>query len=277
VKTPEDFGVQGERPSHPELLDRLAADFVATGWDVKGLYRRIVTSATYRQSSRVAPGMAERDPSNRLLARGPRFRMPAWMIRDQALAAAGLLLRGFGGPPVRPYQPEGVWEEATFGNKVYRQDHGEALYRRSLYTFWRRIVGPTEFFDSAARQVCVVKPNRTNSPLHALTTLNDITYIEAARALAERAISEAGREPEARVGRAFRLVLARGPGRAEMRVLLDALGRAARGFAADPVSARRFITAGESKRDETIDPVEHAAYAAVCSAILNLDEALTKE
>jgi hypothetical protein len=277
LRTPEDFGVQGQRPSHPELLDWLAGEFVRSGWDAKALHRRMVASATYRQSSRVTPTLAEHDPENRLLARGPRFRLPAWMIRDQALAAGGLLVPRVGGPPVRPYQPGGVWEEATFGNKRYQQDHGEALYRRSVYTFWRRIVGPTEFFDSPNRQVCVVKPSRTNTPLHAMTTLNDTTYVEAARALAQRVIRSAVPSDADRVDRAFRLVLARAPTDDERRVLLGALGRSRREFAADLDAAPRFLAVGESPRDVAIDPVEHAALAAVGSAILNLDEALTKE
>src|SRR5262245_52314216 len=196
VKTPEDFGVQGEKPSNPELLDWLATEFVRTGWDVKAMHRLIVTSATYRQSSRVTPALAERDPQNRLLARGPRFRPPSWMVRDQALAASGLLVRKLGGPPVKPYQPAGVWEEATFGTKKYQQDKGEALYRRSVYTFWRRIVGPTMLFDAAARQVCTVKQVRTNTPLHALVVLNDPTYVEAARALAQRVLTSTGPSDE---------------------------------------------------------------------------------
>ena len=277
MRTPEDFGVHGQRPSHPELLDWLAGEFVRSGWDVKALHRRIVTSATYRQSSRVPAALAERDPENRLLARGPRFRLPAWMIRDQALAASGLLAPRLGGPPVKPYQPDGVWEEATFGNKRYRQDHGEALYRRSVYTFWRRIVGPTGFFDSTNRQVCVVKPSRTNTPLHALTTLNDTTYVEAARALAQRALRSAGPSDAERIDRAFRLVLARAPADDERRVLLGALERSRREFAADPDAAGRLLAVGESPRDAALDPIEHAALAAVGSVILNLDEALTKE
>src|SRR5439155_23775396 len=176
VKTSEDFGVQGERPSHPELLDWLAVEFRQSGWDVKHVHRLIVTSAAYRQSSKVTADLLERDPENRLLARGPRYRMPAFMIRDQALAASGLLVEKLGGPPVKPYQPPGVWEDATFGQIRYEQDHGEALYRRSLYTFWRRIVGPTEFFDSASRQTCSVRSSRTNTPLHAFTTMNDPTF-----------------------------------------------------------------------------------------------------
>jgi hypothetical protein len=277
VKTAEDFGVQGERPTHPALLDWLAAEFVRSDWDMKALHRLIVTSATYRRSSRVSPAQAGRDPQNRLLARGPRFRMPAWMIRDQALAASGLLVRRLGGPPVKPYQPAGVWEEATFGTKRYQQDEGEALYRRGVYTFWRRIVGPTEFFDTAARQTCMVRPTRTNTPLHALTTLNDVTFVEAARALAQRVLATAGPKPGARVQRAFRLVLTRIPTSEETRVLLGAVDRARREFAADRDAAQRFLSVGESPRDQTLDPVEYAAYAAVCSAILNLDETLTKE
>jgi hypothetical protein len=277
VKTSEDFGVQGEKPSHPELLDWLAVEFRESGWDVKALHRTIVTSATYRQTSKVTPALLERDPANRLLGRGPRFRLPSWMIRDQALAASGLLARRAGGPPVKPYQPAGVWEEATFGGKRYQQDHGEALYRRSLYTFWRRIVGPTAFFDTNARQTCIVKPTRTNSPLHALTTLNDVTYVEAARALAQRVMATGGTSPEERIESAFRLVLARRPSAAERHVLLAALVRVKREFSADPAAARKLLSVGESKRDEKLDVIEHAAYTAVCTAILNLDEALTKE
>jgi mono/diheme cytochrome c family protein len=277
VKTTEDFGVQGERPSHPDLLDWLATELPRSGWDVKRMHRLIVTSAAYRQSSRVTAALAERDPQNRLLARGPRFRMPAWMLRDQALAASGLLVRKVGGPPVKPYQPAGVWEEATFGQKGYQQDHGEALYRRSVYTFWRRIVGPTLFFDSAPRQTCVVKPTRTNTPLHALTTLNDTTYLEAARVLAERVLTQASPTAEERVRLAFRLVLARAPTAEEMGVLLASLNRVRSEFAADPAAAKKLLAVGESKRNEKLDVVEHAAYSALCSVIFNLDEAVSKE
>jgi hypothetical protein len=276
VKTSEDFGVQGETPPHGELLDFLATRFVETGWDAKALHRLIVTSATYRQSAKVPSAMAERDPANRLLARGPRFRLPSWMLRDQALAASGLLVRTVGGPSVKPYQPAGVWEEATFGTKRYQQDKGDALYRRSLYTFWRRIIGPTEFFDSAPRQTCIVKPTRTNTPLHALTTLNDVTYVEAARALAQRVLRTAS-SPESRLDLAFRRVLARRPSAEEKVVLLAAVARIRSQFAAEPAAAKKFLAAGEAKRDERLDPIEHAAWAAVCLAIFNLDEALTKE
>jgi hypothetical protein len=275
VKTTGDFGVQGEKPSHPELLDWLAADFVASGWDVKRLCKLIVTSSTYRQSSKVSPTVQERDPENRLLTRGPRYRLPSWMIRDQALAASGLLVERRGGPPVNPYQPAGVWEEATFGTRQYRQDHGAALYCRSLYTFWRRIVGPTMFFDSASRQVCTVKQPRTNTPLHALVTLNDVMFVEAARAIAERVLTKAS--PSQRVDLAFRLILARGPSAEEERIMQASVGRLHSEFLRKPMAALRLLAIGESRRDEALDPAEHAAYTVLCSTILNLDEALTRE
>ena len=276
VKTTEDFGAQGEFPKHPELLDRLAAEFRDSGWDVKRLIRLIVTSATYRQSSRVTKEWIERDPDNRLLARGPRFRMPSWMIRDQALAAGGLLASQIGGPPVKSYQPSGVWEEATFGNKKYVQDHGEALYRRSLYTFWRRIVGPTMFFDTPSRAVCTVKPTRTNIPLHALATLNDVTHVEASRAMAQRILMAAATDDQ-RVNAAFQLVTARLPADGERAVLLAGLKRAQAKYATAPEEAKKFLAVGESKRDDSIDATEHAAWTVVCLTVLNLDEALTKE
>ncbi|HWB09347.1 MAG TPA: PSD1 and planctomycete cytochrome C domain-containing protein [Pirellulales bacterium] len=277
VKTPEDFGVQGERPVHPELLDWLAAEFVESGWDVKRLCRLIVTSSTYRQSSRVSPALLERDPDNRLLARGARFRLPSWMIRDQALAAAGLLIGRMGGAPVNPYQPGDLWADITFDRKHFQQDHGEALYRRSLYTFWRRIVAPSLFFDSASRQICTVKHLRTNSPLHALTTLNDVTYIEAARAVAQRVLTGRAVEPSERIAAVFRLVLTRRPTAEELSLLTASLERLKREFAADPQAAARFLAVGEAKRDESLDAVEHAAYTALASEVLNLDEALNKE
>jgi mono/diheme cytochrome c family protein len=276
VKTVEDFGVQGERPDNQELLDLLATEFVASGWDVKKLCRLIVTSAAYRQSSRVTPALAERDPQNRLLARGPRLRLPSWMIRDQALAASGLLVDKPGGPPVKPYQPAGIWEEATFGGKQYKQDKGEALYRRSVYTFWRRIVGPTLFFDTAARQTCTVKQTRTNTPLHALTTLNDVTFVEAARAMAERLLAAEGNDDQ-RIERAFRLVLARKPKAEELEILRGGLKRLRGQYAADAAAAKKLLAVGESKRDDKLDVTEHAAFTGLCNLILNLDEALTKE
>ncbi|MBL9166546.1 MAG: DUF1553 domain-containing protein [Verrucomicrobiales bacterium] len=277
VKTAEDFGIQGERPEHAQLLDWLAMEFIESGWNVKHLCRIIVDSATYRQSSQAAPGSYERDPQNRLLSRGPRFRMPSWMIRDYALASSGLLELRTGGRPVNPYQPPGVWEEATFGAKKYKPDTGEALYRRSLYTFWRRIVAPTLFFDTASRQVCTVKQPRTNTPLQALTTLNDVTFVEAARALAERIIKESGPDPTRRIQAAFRRILGRVPTNAEADILLKAVTRHQTELPRDPTAAERLLSLGESKRDLSLPAVDHATWTLVCSTLLNLDEALTKE
>ena len=276
VETADDFGVQGKKPSHPELLDWLATEFVRAGWDVKAMHKLIVMSATYRQSSRVTPAMVEKDPDNRLLARGARHRMPSWMLRDQALALSGLLVDKPGGPPVKTYQPPGIWEEATFGNKKYVQDKGEALYRRSLYVFWRRIVGPTMFFDTANRQNCTVKSPRTNTPLHALVTLNETTFVEAARALAERVLL-ASPDADARIENAFRLATARKPAAAEKKVLAASLARLQREFTTDKDAAAKLLKVGESARNEKLDASEHAAWTVLCSLLLNLDETVTKE
>ncbi|MGI8603412.1 MAG: PSD1 and planctomycete cytochrome C domain-containing protein [Verrucomicrobiales bacterium] len=278
VKTAEDFGVQGERPSHPELLDWLAVDFVESGWDLKQLHRLIVTSAAYRQASQVTAALAERDPGNRLLARGPRFRLPSWMLRDQALAVSGLLVEELGGAAVKPYQPPGVWEDATFGQIGYQQDRGQALYRRSLYTFWRRIVAPTMFFDVASRQTCAVKTGRTNTPLHALITLNETTFVEAARHLARQLLLDPNRgTDERRLSQAFRACTARTPSIEEMRLLVSALDRLRRNYFADPQAAEKLINVGESKPPPSLAPVELAAWTGVCSMLLNLDETLNKE
>ena len=240
------------------------------------MVRLMVTSAAFRQSSKVSPQLSERDPDNRLLARGPRYRLPSWMLRDQALAASGLLVTKTGGPPVRPYQPSGVWEEATFGNKRYVQDKGENLYRRSLYTFWRRIIGPTMFFDNTPRQFCTVKTVRTNTPLQALAMLNDVTFVEAARTLAQGVILT-DKSADARLDLAFRKMLARSPSDRERIVLKESLERMRTEFGADLDGARRLLKIGDSPRDEGIDPIEHAAYLGVCSLILNLDETLNLE
>ncbi len=277
VKTPEDFGVQGERPSHPQLLDWLALEFIKSGWNVKALHQRIVLSATYRQTSRVTPALRERDPKNRLLARMTRQRLPSWMIRDQALFISGLLVEKRGGPSVKSYQPAGVWAEATFGKKKYTRGKGEDLYRRSLYTFWRRIIGPTIFFDESKRQTCQVRRSRTNTPLHALIILNDTTYIEAARALAQRALKEADANDTARVTHAFRLATARPPKPKESAVLIQSLQKLRATYAKDKAAANALLTIGDSKRDEKLNPTDHAAYTVLCNMILNLDEVITKE
>jgi hypothetical protein len=275
VRTPEDFGVQGEPPTHPELLDRLATDFVRGGWNLKALHRRIVTSATYRQSSRARPELLERDPDNRLLARMPRPRLGAFALRDQALAISGLLVEKIGGPPVFPYQPPGLWEEFSFGKIVYKQDKGENLYRRSLYTFWRRTVAPPNMFDTASRQVCTIRPARTNTPLHALTLLNEIAFVEAARATAQRVLLAVG-PTEARIALLFKSATARTPTAAEAAVLTGALERLRGQFRADPAAAAQLISVGESPRDPKLDAVELAAWTGLANLVLNLDEVVSR-
>lgn len=275
VKTTEDFGTQGEQPSHPELLDWLACEFVESDWDVKHLVRLITTSSTYCQSARVSAELFQRDPENRLLARGPRMRMPSWMIRDHALAVSGLLVGRIGGPPVKPYQPEGVWAEASFGNKRYTQDHGASLYRRSLYVYWRRIVGPTMFFDTAKRQTCSVKSSRTNTPLHALVTLNDTTYVEAARAMAIDVMESVGDKTE-RVGLAFRRATSRKPSEETRNVLAQRLDNLLEHYRDDTDAARELVRVGELATGAEMDGPELAAYSALCLMLLNLDEALNR-
>jgi hypothetical protein len=277
VKTAEDFGVQGEKPSHPELLDWLAREFVESGWNVKHIHKLIVTSAAYRQASQVTAAAFERDPDNRLLARGPRYRLPSWMIRDQALAVSGLLVDKIGGKPVKGYQPDGIWEEATFGQIRYDQEHGEALYRRSLYTFWRRIVGPTMFFDVANRQTCTVKTARTNTPLQALVTLNDVTYVEAARVLAERLLLADSADDAARITAAFRRVVSRPPQPRELAIFAQRLAALREAYAADEAAAKRLIAVGESKPDAKLNPAELAAWTGLATILLNLDETISKE
>ena len=277
VETTEDFGRQGSRPTHPELLDWLATHFVDSGWDVKALHKLIVMSATYRQTSRASAEPSEIPNPKSQIANFPRSRMPSWMLRDQALAVSGLLVEKKGGPPVKPYQPDGIWAEATFGKIRYVPDEGDALYRRSLYTFWRRIVGPTMFFDSAKRQTCEVKPIVTNTPLHALTTLNETLFVEAARAMAERVMTGGGATPEERLTYAFRLVTARCPSAEELAILVRRLERLEEHFAAHREDAAKLLSVGDSPRDESLDPTEHAAYATLCNLLLNLDETMTRE
>lgn len=277
VKTAEDFGVQGEKPSHPELLDWLAREFVESGWDVKHLQRLIVTSAAYRQLSKVTPALAERDPENRLVARGPRYRLPSWMIRDQALAASGLLVEKIGGKGVKGYQPAGIWEDATFGQIRYDQEHGDALYRRSLYTFWRRIVGPTMFFDVANRQTCTVKIARTNTPLHALATLNDVTYVEAARGLAQRVLLGPMADDAGKVTEAFRRATARVPKPAELEILASRLAALRLTYSQNEDAAKKLLAVGESKPDPKLPPAELAAWTSLATILLNLDETISKE
>ena len=276
VKTSEDFGVQGDPPSHPELLDWLACEF-ENDWNVKRLHRLLVTSAAYRQSSRVTPEILEIDPNNRLLTRGPRHRLNSLAIRDQALALAGMLIEEQGGPPVRPYQPAGVWAAFSLDQITYEQQHGENLYRRSVYTFWRRSVGPTNLFDTPNRQQCVVRQARTNTPLHSLVIWNDVTYVEAGRLFAERMMREGGDTPAERIAWAFRCATARQPNDRELAVLTAAYERTHAAYEQDHQAALALLDVGEFPSDPTLDAVDLAAYTGVASIILNLDETISKE
>ncbi len=293
VKTVEDFGAQGELPSHPELLDWLAVEFRdgandRTGewanhlktWSVKTLLRTIVLSATYRQSSKVTPQLIQRDPDNRLLAHGSRYRLPAEMIRDQALFVSGLLVEKRGGASVKPYQPEGLWKDMTFSNMTnYGQAKGEGLWRRSLYTYWKRtVLNPGMLvLDATAREACTVREARTNTPLQALNLMNDVTYIEAARMLAERMLKEGGTTSEKRLAWAFRAITSRPPDQQERQVLLANFEAQLTFFRAHPKEAEKLLAMGEKRNDPKLSPAEVAAYATTASLILNLDEVITKQ
>lgn len=281
VRTAEDFGSQGEPPSHPELLDWLASEFISSGWDMKSMLRLLVTSATYRQSSKLTPAAHKRDPENRLLARGPRFRLQGEFVRDQALAASGLLVSKIGGPSVKPYHPAGLYEQVTegTGTTVYVPGKGEDLHRRSLYTYWKRSVpNPAMLlFDAPFRETCTLRRPRTNTPLQALNLLNDPTYIEAARLLAQRMMLEGGATIESRLTYGFRLVMARRPRPAEMTILKRSLERSLREFQADPAGAESLLKVGEATTDATLNATELASYTLLASSMLNLDETVTKE
>jgi hypothetical protein len=278
VKTVDDFGSQGEWPVHPELLDWLAVEFMESGWDVKAMQRLIVTSAAYRQSSTITPALIEKDPDNRLLARGPRLRLGPEAIRDQALVVSGLLVEKVGGPSVKPYQPAGLWQELS-GDRGYVQSKGGDLYRRSLYTYWKRTVPPPYMmnFDSPNREQCAVFENRTNSPLQALDLMNEVTFLEASRKMAERMMTEGGTTPQSRIAYGYALVLARPPATLSAEVLARAFDRFAAGFRGDGKSAAAFLHVGESPVRADLDASELAAYAGVASLILNMDEAITRE
>jgi hypothetical protein len=245
---------------------------------MKAMLRTIVTSATYRQSSRVSKELLQRDPENRLLSRGPRFRLSAETIRDQALAAGGLLVERLGGPSVKPYQPAGLVKELT-GTEDYVQDHGPSLYRRSVYTYFKRTVAPPTMvtFDAAGRETCIVRETRTNTPLQALALMNEVTFVEAARVLAQRIMREGGTTPQERITLAFRLATARRPKPVELSALVDAFQRSLQEFQNDRPAALRLIGSGEFPRDPELDVSESAAYTTVTGLILNLDEAITKE
>jgi len=279
VKTSEDMGVQSEYPQHMELLDWLAIEFQESGWSMKTMHRMIVTSATYRQSSRVTAEHLVKDPENRLHARASRFRMPSMILRDVALAASGLLNTKVGGKPVYPYQPDAIWESLAITKErdfTYPTSKGPDLYRRSLYTFWRRTVAPANMFDVANRRICVVRTGLTCTPLHALTTLNDPTWTEAARVLAEVCI-QTETKIEDQLTLAFRRVVARKPTENDLKSLRKMYDRQLAVYEADEKAATQLISVGESPRDEKLDPVKHAALSNVCLGIFNLDEALNRE
>lgn len=279
VKTTEDFGAQGEPPFHPELLDWLATEFVRTGWDIKRLERLMLTSATYRQQARVPAALRERDPENRLLARGPRFRLDGEAIRDTALAVSGLLVEQIGGRSVKPYEPPGLWEAVSFNNsQKYVPEPGEAQYRRSLYTYWKRQSPPPNMllFDAPTREYCVVRRPRTNTPLQALVLLNDPQFVEAARAFAQRMLLEGGDSVESRLRFGFRLVTGRTPRTAELRVLADALREHRRGYTQSPESAEQLLKVGSFQPKAGVDRGELAAWTTIASMLLNLDETVTK-
>jgi len=276
VRTTEDFGVQGEQPTHPRLLDWLATEFVQSGWNVKHLHRLIVTSTAYRQSSAMTPAQLERDPQNRLIARGPRIRMSAQAIRDQALSLASLLVERIGGPPVKPYQPPNVWADFSFGRIIYKRDAGESLYRRSLYTFWRRSMKPAMFFDNPARRVCSVRHNRTNTPMQALNLLNDTTYVEAARCFAEQLLRQPGSDAE-HLTRALTMATGRPAKRAEIDLLANRFAKLQKHYADQPEAVKELLSVGEVRPDPALDGARVAALTGITSLILNIDEVITKE
>ena len=279
VETVEDFGSQGDWPSHPELLDFLAVDFRESGWDVKRMLKMMVMSWTYRQSSAVTSELLDLDPKNRLLARGPRFRLQAEFIRDNALATSGLLVPLIGGPSVKPYQPEGLWNEVSINTSLrFTQDHGDKIYRRGMYTYWKRSapMPSLAIFGTPTRDKCTLQRARTNTPLQALVTLNDVQYVEAARALAERAWNEGGDNLTSRIQYAYRLATGRRPSRFAVEQLMRAFADERQVFSTATTRAKELLTAGESARDETIEAADHAAMTIVASIILNLDETLTR-
>ncbi len=281
VRTAHDFGVAGELPSHPELLDWLAIEFRESDWNVKQLYKLMVMSSTYRQAGISTPEKLERDPANRLLSRGPRYRMDAEMVRDNALAISGLLVEQIGGPSVKPYQPPGVWSAVAMPNsntKKYVADKGDGLYRRSMYTFWKRAAPPAsmEIFNAPNREQCTITRERTNTPLQALTTLNDVQFIEAARNLAQLAIEQADADPTARVQWIAKRLVARSLDESELAVVNASLAKLAAHYAKHSDDAVKLIDMGESVRDKSIDAVELATWTMLANQLMNLDEVLCK-
>jgi hypothetical protein len=280
VKTSEDFGSQGDWPSHPELLDWLAVEFVEMDWDIKALHKLIVTSATYSQSSVVTPEQQANDPENRLLSRGPRRRLDAEVVRDSALLVSGLLVEKQGGPSVFPYHPKGLWQEINNRpgySRTYKQDTGENLYRRSLYTFWKRTVPPPSMatFDAPEREFCVVRRSRTNTPLQAFVMLHDPQFVEAARKLAERMLKEGGDRLEAQLSHGFELVTSRLPDERELKILKETYQQRLQQYQQRPEEATSLLSVGDSSRDESLALSELAAMTSIARLLLNLSEFMT--
>ena len=277
VETTEDFGSQGDWPSHPQLLDWLATEFTESGWDMKHMAKLIVTSATYRQSSKLTKKSHKTDPQNLLLSRGPRVRLSAHAIRDQALFVSGLLVEKIGGPSVKPYQPKGLWEELS--GKKYVRDKGDALYRRSLYVFWKRTIPQPALmtFDAANRESCIVRQTRTNTPLQALNLLNDTTFIEAARVFGQRMMTEGGTTVRERIAFAFRVATSRPPRQRELDILERSFHAHRNRYKTNRQSALKLLRVGDAPVNQRLDPVELAAYTAVANVILNLDETITRQ
>jgi len=280
VKTAEDFGTTGEAPVNQELLDWLAVEFVASGWDVRRIFELMLTSSTYRQSVEATREKLEKDPQNRFLSRGPRFRMDGEMVRDLALTASGLLVEKIGGPSVKPYQPDGVWEAVAMpesNTRFYRRDHGESLYRRSLYTFWKRAAPPAsmDLFNAPSREVCAVRRERTNTPLQALATLNDPQFVEASRHLAEVALASGRKEDEALQIMAERL-LSRPLIAKELAIVKGTLKEMQAFYEKQPEAAKQLIAFGESKPSDKLAAPQLAAMTMVANQLMNLDEALNK-
>jgi len=280
VRTSEDFGLQGEWPSHPELLDALSVELLQDGWDLRNLIRKIVRSETYRQSSAITPIHLKLDPENRLLSRAPRYRLDAEVIRDQALYVSGLLVEDLGGPPVKPYQPPGIWQAVGYtdsNTQTFTPGTGSDLYRRSIYTFWKRTAPPPSMaiFDAPNRETCTVRRERTNSPLAALVLLNDVQFVEASRHFGGHLL-QLDKSDRDRLITGFRAVTARYPSEEEIAELVRTLDSLLKSYSVDPQSALDLLEVGESPRNDSLDPAELAAWTVLSSLLLNLDEAITK-
>jgi hypothetical protein len=281
VETTEDFGIMGQRPSHPELLDWLAVEFRDSGWNIKHMYKLMVMSAAYRQSAKATPEQLVKDPRNLLLAHGPRFRMDAEMWRDVALQSGGLLVNQVGGPSVKPYQPPNIWEQVSYpvsDTVHYEVGHGADLYRRSMYTYWKRMatLPNMDAMDAPMRDAVCTRRQRTDTPLQALVTMNDVQWVEAARALAERVIQQGGQQPDQRIKLMGDILLAHDPPPQMASVLKNSLAQMEKHYESDPKAAHELVAVGEKKRSPSIPEPELAAWTMVASEMLNLDETVNK-